>query len=219
MRRLNPPGETNDGVRAAAWDAWRQILGGKPAADRLVWADRLREMPDRQRVYLDQLVQALSNHNPAAPELNAARERLATLLTAQGDASAALPIWQRLLADREAAGDPGAASTSVKVLSTALASGRHDVVAEMLTRLATAPPDAREAAAVATATAVDTLAAARDLESLRPLLTALGPVDLSPYGEALQTAVANATATLNEPVPPPATAPATTTPTTTVPAA
>jgi len=213
MRHLSPPGETNDAVRAEAWNGWREMLARKPAEDRLRWADRLREMPDRQQAYLEELVRELSGHNPAPPELAASRERLATLLMARGDAAAALQIWQRLLAGTEAADDASAGNVRVHVLTAAAASGRYELVAEMLIRLAGAPDEVRGAAADETAKAISDRLNKGDLDGLRALLAALEPVDLDPYKPELHTAVGAAKKRLAEPPPAPATAPATTAPT------
>lgn len=212
MRHLNPPGETNDAVRAEAWNGWREILAREPAEERLRWADRLREMPDRQQTYLEGLVRELSSHNPAPPELAGARERLATLLMARGDAVAALQIWQRLLAGQEAADDASAATVRVHVLTAAAAAGRWELVAEMLTRLATAPDDVRGRAADEAAKAITDRLNKGDLDGLRALPAALEPVDLTPYKAELHTAVGAAKKKLAEPPPAPTTAPATTAP-------
>jgi len=212
MRHLNPPGETNDAVRAEAWNGWRQILRRKPTADRLRWADRLREMPDRQQAYLEELIRELSSHNPPPPELAGSRERLATLLMARGDAGAALQIWQRLLADQEAAGDASAVNARVHVLTAAAAAGRYELVAEMLTRLTSAPDEVKGRAADETAKAIHDRLHKGDLDALRALLTALDPVDLDPYKQELRAAVDNARKKVAEPPPAPTTAPATTAP-------
>ncbi len=208
MRHLSPPGETNDAVLAEAWNGWRKILARKPAEERLRWADRLREMPDRQQAYLEELVGDLSTHNSAPPELAAARQRLATLLLARGDAAAALQIWQRLLAGQEATDDPSAAGTRVHVLTAAAAISRYELVAEMLTRLAAAPQDVKDMAADETTKAIRDRLNNGDVDGLRAFLAALEPVDLGPYNPQLQAAIGAAHEKLTEqPAAPTTTAP------------
>ncbi|UCG15554.1 MAG: hypothetical protein JSV19_09695 [Phycisphaerales bacterium] len=190
--RLSPSAEPSEAVRNAAWTAWCRILGGKTPAVRLEWADRLRGMPERHAAYLDTLVKDLAKHNQAPPELKAARRQLATLYAERGQPAAALPIWQKLYASLEAAGDPQAPDVGIAVVSAGLACGRHEAVTEMLQRFSTADPAVKTRVCTVVTEFVNAQQAKGETDELPALVDAVLAAPLDEYDEAFLTSMQDA---------------------------
>ncbi len=208
LSRLNPATESNEGVRAAAWEAWQPLVDRKPAADQLQWADRLREVPERYVEYLLAIVTREAGHNPPSAELAEGRRRLATYYGEVGNHAAALPFWQQLYAQLLATSDPQADDVAIQVLTTALAAAQHAVVTEILTQLATAKPSVKARASRTVADFINAQKPLLEPAALMAVVEAVAAAPLSEYDEAFRTFIADVRKSIVLPQPVPTTAPA-----------
>jgi len=122
---LNPATESNEEVRSAAWGAFCKILKPLPAAIRLKWAARLKDLPGRHIEYLSALVGDYASANPVPAQLNEARELLALLLREQKRYAESVRHLQELYDALSAAGAPRAGELGLLLLDSMLRNGQY----------------------------------------------------------------------------------------------
>ncbi|MBI4717936.1 MAG: HEAT repeat domain-containing protein [Planctomycetes bacterium] len=96
LARLSPATEANDLVREAAWRGFREFVGRKPLEERLQQARRLRESPDLEIRFLEELAAGITPASETDTTPALVHERLATALSAQGRYAEAAAQWRRL---------------------------------------------------------------------------------------------------------------------------
>jgi HEAT repeat protein len=207
--RLNPGTESNEGVRVAAWAAWRELVETKPPSEQLQWADRLGELPDRYVEALDTLIASLTGHNPPAAELAEARRRLGTFYSESGNHAEALPVWQQLHGQLRAANDGQADDVAIVLLTEALAANQGAVITETLTLLATAKPSVKARAGRVVTDFINANRPQAEPDALYALVEAVAAAPLDEYDAAFRTFIADARQQLTPPRPTPTTEPAT----------
>ncbi len=141
IARLNPDVEDNEGVRNAAWEAFRAVLSGhfrNPPSLLLESAARLDRLPDRQIDLLEEVISdwVVSNNVPAQV-LTDAREELVRLLAAGEKHTEAIPHLHQLWQDYQAAQDREAAgATRMRLVRACLRGGRIDPMIENISEVA-----------------------------------------------------------------------------------
>ncbi len=79
--RINPQSEADEAVRAAAWDAFVNVIGSRAGADQLRWAVRCDSkanpgLAERFVAFMTDIDKKMAGANSAPPELAVVRERL-----------------------------------------------------------------------------------------------------------------------------------------------
>ena len=80
LTRLNPTIESNTNARDAAWHGFRKFWSGRSIADRIKAAERLRDVPEREVAWMEELAGGLSSSNGHDSDLVMILDRLATVL-------------------------------------------------------------------------------------------------------------------------------------------
>lgn len=83
MARQNPAIESNELVREAAWRGTRDYLARRPTEERIQIAQRLRDLPDLEIRYLEELASSLAATNGGIEALSDVYDRLATVMIIQ----------------------------------------------------------------------------------------------------------------------------------------
>jgi len=102
---LNPTIEPNELAREAAWRGFRDYMGRRPVSERIDAAQRLRDTPELEARYLDELADTLAATGSDPLDLERVRDRLGQVLTGQGKYAEAAAAWHALFlqqADRQA---------------------------------------------------------------------------------------------------------------------
>ncbi len=184
LTRLSPTVEPNDAVREAAWNAFRQVAGRKPLAERIESSERLREMPELEETYLLELSAGLPPSNGHGPELAAIQDRLATVLTGRGKYGEAVSHLRNLYESSVANRRSGAADIGMRWLEAVLRSPGEPPIAETVERLASDGDESVRGRVVACiAGYAATLQGPQDADRIRALLTSLRKVPSNPFGE------------------------------------
>jgi len=136
LPRLNPALELNEPAREAAWRGFRQLLADKPVRDRIAAAALLRDVPDREIAYLDELARALPATEGNAAEREAVLERLGLLLAAAGKHDDAVPHLRELYGVRSARGDATTLDWGLQLLDTLLQARNYSEAANLIRQLA-----------------------------------------------------------------------------------
>ena len=136
LSRLSAAGEPNEPARAASWSAFCRLIKNKSADVRLVWAERLKELPELHIEYMVALVESLSASASPGPELWEAKDQLATLLLAQKRYTEATRCLEELFDRRTADGAASSVETGLRLLDATLRSGKQDRLDVLLPRLA-----------------------------------------------------------------------------------
>ena len=142
LMRLNPATETNDLARDAAWRGFRQFLSARPAAERVKAAEQLRDLPDLEIRYLEELAGALAASAPNASDLTTVFDRLGTALVLRGRHGEAIPYLKSLYDARLAASDPGAPDAGLRLLAATIRAGAPPATADLIRLLAQSADDA-----------------------------------------------------------------------------
>jgi hypothetical protein len=200
--RLTATAEHAEPVRNAAWQALRTILSRKDPAERLQWVERLAETPDRQTVYLDELIKELAALSPPPPALNAARRRLAELHAQRGNFDAAITIGQQLHAALAADNDPAADDAALALLSAALSAGRNDVTKDTLLGLAKSPPETKQEAIGKIKAHIDVHKTKEHAKPTLALIDTLLSLEENAYGKAFGAYLIGVKRQLTPPPPP-----------------
>lgn len=186
LTRLNPTIETNELAREAAWRGFCQLLGNRPVRERIEAARRLRDQPDLELRYLEQLVDALSTVNGDTDDLETVLDRLATALIAQARYQEAVRHLRTLFDMQCARSDPGALACGLRLLEAVLRSPAEVKVAALVQQLAaTATDDADKAGIIETVGEyLNSPELTMDQEHARTLLADLTSVPADTLGEA-----------------------------------
>ncbi len=152
LNRLTPNVEPSDGVREAAWGAFRAILARLQSDERLRWAQRLSDRPELQMRLLTEMIEDWSANGVSPPEQVDARERLVAILMAQQKFGEAVPHLLQLRRHYLEFDPARAADLGVKLVVAVLRSGRHERLSEIITEVV---QTGDEAAALAIMDAVE----------------------------------------------------------------
>lgn len=185
--RLNPTVEASESAREAAWKAFTTWHSRRPIAERILAADRLRDLPDLQDRYLDELIADLSATEPGRPEIEALREKLVSSFVSQGKFAAAAGHLRELYALRAARADASSFDTGLRWLDAALRAPASGGAGEVIQKLANGGDTATRARVIAAvAQFADLPEVATDIERARKLLGELQAVRGDELGEPWQ---------------------------------
>lgn len=185
--RLNPTVEASEPAREAAWKAFAVWHSRRPIAERIRAADRLRDLPDLQDRYLDELIADLAATEPGRPEIESLRERLVTSLVGQGKFAAATSQLRELYALRAARGDANTFETGIRWLDAALRTPGSSGAGEVIQKLADGTDTAVRGRVIAVvAQFADSPEVAADADRARKLQGELQSVPGDELGEAWQ---------------------------------
>jgi HEAT repeat protein len=149
LTRLDASNEDSEPAREAAWHAVRTLLSNKPLTQRIKAAERLRDMPELELTYLEELAENLSATDGQAAELETVRDRLAVILLGEGKYAEAVPHLQDLYQTRLLRGaDEAALETGLQWLGAALLSYTQHDAADVVIQLATSFGDEPAAARI-----------------------------------------------------------------------
>jgi HEAT repeat protein len=137
LQRVNPAVEQNDLARDAAWKGFRQLLRNKPVREQIRAAAMLREVPDREAEYLNDLAESLRERPEVAADLEMVRDRLANLFVAQGKFADAVPHLRELYTQRSKRSDSTALDTGLRLLDATLRTPGFAAAVNLLQQLST----------------------------------------------------------------------------------
>ncbi len=185
QNRLTPPLESNELVRQAAWKGWQTIVAGRPIADRVRAAERLRDFSQLETEYLRNLAQTLATTSNHTTSLQTVRERLVTILTSAGKYGEAVPYLRELFDGYTARSDAAAWPTGLRLLEAILQTPGQQGLAELIQRLSqSAQGDSQKAKIVETVRKyVDSPAMATNPDRARRLRADLGTIEPSTVGD------------------------------------
>lgn len=132
ITRLNPATETNDLARDAAWRGLQQFLATRPVSERVKAAERLRELPDLEIRYLEELAGVLAPSTGSQDDLLTVLDRLGSVLTALGRYGEAVPYLKSLYDVHVATSDPGAFEVGQRLLAATLRGGTPTAAADLI---------------------------------------------------------------------------------------
>ncbi len=141
LTRLNPTIETNELAREAAWRGFRTLLGNRSVGDRFEAAQRLRDLPDLEIEYLEELADALSGVNGDPDDQEAVLDRLAAVLVNEGRYDEAIGHLEALYDRQVTRSDPGATACGLRLLNTMLRSSAVSEAADLVQQLAASAGD------------------------------------------------------------------------------
>jgi HEAT repeat protein len=142
LTRLDASNEDSEPAREAAWHAVRTLLSNKPLTQRIRAAERLRDMPELELTYLEELAENLSATDGQTAELEVVRDRLAVILLGEGKYTEAVPHLRDLCQTRLQRGAKEAAlETGLQWLDAALLSYTQHDTADVVIQLATSFSD------------------------------------------------------------------------------
>jgi HEAT repeat protein len=182
--RLFPNVEANELVLQAAWKAWRDFMAKRPVPEQIRATERLRELPELEARYLDELetsLEASGNHKAALQDV---RQRLVQLLVAAGKHAEAVPHLRDLYEASAARSDPQTWSIGLRWLDAVLKTPSQQGLADLIMRLGrSASDDDQRAKIVAAVRAyVESPAIAGDPDRARRLSADLATVDAAGLG-------------------------------------
>lgn len=208
LTRLNPSIEENQLAREAAWRGFRRFLSTRPIPDRIRAAERLRELPELEVQYLEELADTLTGVNDTGSDLETVLDRLSTVLVAEGHFSEAVPHLRSLCELYAARSDDRAFECGLRLLDAMLQDPSAVGLCELLQRLATQATDAAAKARVVTHVSDylqsdEAVAQAERTQSLIAEFRAVPPDILgSSWSQMLDRAAARFAPKGNEPEPP-----------------
>ena len=135
LARVNPATESDDLVREAAWKGLRELLSKRSPAERLRAVDRLRDLPELELRYLEELASSLTDSNGDGLTLASVCERLARALTAAQRFDEAAVHWRRVFELRSHQNDPEMLNTGIHWLESALRSRRETDLARVIAQI------------------------------------------------------------------------------------
>jgi HEAT repeat protein len=142
LARMNPAAEPNETAREAAWVAFGAWQKRRSPTERTSAAERLKDMPELQARYLEQLMTDASQGSVSVkPDLEIVRERLAAVYVHLGKFSSALPHLRELYSDRVSRGELNAFETGLRLLEATLHVFSPGELAELIKQLHAACPD------------------------------------------------------------------------------
>ncbi len=205
LTRLNPSIEVNELAREAAWRGFRHVMANHSVEDRIQAAGRLRDLPDLQIRYLEDLADAFSGANGSTSHLEDVLDRLAAALVAGGRYEEAVTYLETLFDMQSERSDAGTFGCGLRLLNAMLRSPTEPEVAVLITQLsALSPDDAAGTRILETVGAyLETLDAATDPGRLRRLLAELNTVPTDALGDAWTLRLTQAAERLSPPEPEP----------------
>ena len=201
LSRLSPNVEPNEGVREAAWNAFRAVVARLQPADRLRWANRLNDRPELQIRLLTELIEDGSANGMSSPELIDTREHLVHVLLAQDKHGEAVPHLLQLRSYYLDVDPAQAADLGVQLVAAVLRSGRHDRLDEIIVEVAqTADQDVKTAISeVIEAYLVESAAGGSSTERSQALLEGLRALPPDTLGPGWQERLKGIEASLSVP--------------------
>lgn len=190
VNRLSPSVEPNDGVRQAAWEGFGAIVSRQSIASRLTWAERLKDLPEREELFLAELIGDLSQIQPVPAELALARRRLAEVFDSQSRFAESFGVWRDLWQSMSAEGTADSREVGLAYLAAMLQAGRYEGLAELVPALTSA---ARAGAGGEVekllADHLEQVNGANDDQRLQAYLIGLERLDVGLFGAALRQAM------------------------------
>jgi HEAT repeat protein len=186
LTRLNPAIEANALARDAAWRGFRQVAATWSMDDRISAADRLRDLPELQIRYLEELADALSSVNGDTDQLEKVLDRLAGGLVASGRYEEAVAPLRALFDLQAARSDASTPGTGLRLLNATMRGPSEAGLATLITRLAALSPDEAFHGRIAETVGsyLETLDPQVEPDRLRRLLTELDTVGGDVLGDA-----------------------------------
>lgn len=132
---LNPAQESDEAVRQAAWKSFRQFLSRRPMEERIAAARRLREWPDLETQYTEQLANVLATAGEYNENLETLRDRLAILAIKAGKYEEAIPHLRELYAMRFGHQDPRAVDDGIRWINAVLKSPEMQNLSQVVVRV------------------------------------------------------------------------------------
>lgn len=202
LTRLNPTIETNEPAREAAWRGFREFLSHRSVADRLKAAERLRDVPALEILYLEELADAIGAPNSDTTELDAVLDRLGAVLVRQDRPADAVPHLRTLYDLRRSHSVATAPQCGRRLLAATLQSGTDTNLADLVYQLArSAPDDAERDSIVQTILAYfDSEEGLRNAEQARRILSALQTISGELMGDAWEPLLERVAARLSAPI-------------------
>lgn len=196
LLRLNPTNEPNEMVRESAWAALAEFMSRRPVPDRVKMASRLKDAPELEARYLRELHDDLSSIPSEAAELPAIRERLISVLLAQGRHAQACRYLRIAFESKLPEGGPGAVQAGVRWLEAALLGGVAADAVDAVNQLdaRSLNPDGRALVLTVVARSLEAPASGGSDERVKTLhaqLSRINPSSLEPEWSQLMKRVAS----------------------------
>ena len=182
LTRLNPAIESNSNARDAAWNGFRRFWNDRSIADRIRAAERLRDVPEREASWLQELANDLASSGGNASDLTAVLDRQATVLVALDRHAEAITTLKTLCG--MASGDVAAQfDRRLRLLAATLRAGAMTDAVTLVVQMATV--DNRQTAAVISTVAdfLDSPTLAADAERARSVLSELRKAQADGLGD------------------------------------
>ena len=154
--RLDPDVEPLEEPRDAAWRAFRAITSRLPTEEQFSAADRLSKRPRLRAEYLANLLKTLQQSDPNSPLIDNVGQALAQTYAGLDRPCDAMTLWQRAHDRARQTDDPTRVRLAMKLLKSATACKRAEVVAIALETIAGADDQDRQDAET---TVIDRLSA------------------------------------------------------------
>ena len=185
LTRLNPAIEPNEAVRQAAWRGLRAFLARRSIPDRIRASERLRELPDLEVRYLEELANEMFTAGENTPNLETVRERLSTILIASGRDAEAIPHLRELYEMRLSRSDPRAFAVGLQWLEAVLRAPNQQGIADVITRVRKGTDDEAVRIEIVDIVSrrVDSPTVVADSDRARRLLAELRSVDTELLGD------------------------------------
>lgn len=196
--RLQPSSEPNDATRDVAWKAFRDWHRRRSPADRIRAADRLRETPELESRYLEELIPELNGSEQTRGEVVGLRDRLATMYVQRDQHAAAIPHLRELYGLQ--AGSADALAAGIRLLEALLHGFAPNELGEHLKQLAgvVKDDDARSKVTNVVLRYVESPVLATDLERARKLLNELKIVPSGSLGARWSALIAQLSERVDE---------------------
>lgn len=200
LTRLDPAIETNKLARDAAWRGFRGFLSRRSVSDRIKAAERLRDQPDLEVEYLEELADSLSGVNGASAGREAVLDRLAALLVADDHHAEAVPHLRTLCDLRSVGADGAAMECGLRLLDATLrdpaASGLADLIRELAGKVQANNGAVRDKIVECVAAWLESGEMALNVENARRQLAQLRSVPTDVLGEEWEKLLERAAARL-----------------------
>ncbi len=142
--RLNPTVETNERTRDAAWSGFLQQMERRSIAERIAAAARLRELPDFEVRFLEDLADGIPTANGESKQLETVLDRLTITLVAQHRYTEAVPRLRALCELQSSHDEPSTLPCGLRLLDAVLRDSVSTGVAELIRQLAASVPSERD---------------------------------------------------------------------------
>lgn len=142
--RLNPTVETNERTRDAAWNGFKRLMEKRSIAERIAAAERLRELPDFEVRFLEELADGIPTTNDESKLLETVLDRLTITLVAQHRYTEAVPRLRALCELQSSRDEPSALPCGLRLLDAVLRDSVPTGVSELIRQLAASVPSERD---------------------------------------------------------------------------